>query len=195
MSYSRAYQGQTLNLLSVIMKRVSMYYCRYRLTSWHVVISVWEVKDSVKLSNCQRYDQEHNRGEKKARRVPPLSTNEQILDVQKKNIKSSKEIVLSWTSHIESLSCQASHSVPSFKGKLIQKGAVTCLSFFDCFLPQASTFSPPWQCFFLSGFIQNSITFKEGSAKEMGRSLNTLRGLDLAPRNASLPLTFARKQF
>lgn len=115
--------------------------------------------------------------------------------MSKKNIKSPKEIVLSWTSHIESLSCQASHSVPSFKGKLIPKGAVTCLSFFDCFLPQASTFSPPWQCFLLSGFIQNSITFKEGSAKEMGRSLNTLGGPELAPRNASLPLTFARKQF
>lgn len=66
-SYWRAYQGQTLNLLSVIIKRVSMYYCQYLLTSWHMVISQWKVIDSVQLSNCQRYDQEHNRAGKKER--------------------------------------------------------------------------------------------------------------------------------
>lgn len=82
-TYSRAYWGQTPKLLSVITKRVSMYYCRYRLTSWHMVISYWEGKDSVQLSNCQRYDQEHNRVEISKKRYPP-SRNEWILDVQEK---------------------------------------------------------------------------------------------------------------
>lgn len=62
------------------------------------------------------------------------------------------------------------------------------------FFPQASTFSPPWQCSLLSGFIRNSITFEEGSAREMGHSLNTLSARSW-PWGMHLPLSFAHKQF
>lgn len=58
-------KAKDLILLSVIMKRVSMYYFCIASTARHMVISSWEVKDLVQLSNCQRYDQEHNRGEQK----------------------------------------------------------------------------------------------------------------------------------
>lgn len=87
--------------------------------------------------------------------------------MSKKNMKSQKKF------HNESISCQASHSAPFFKEKLIQKGAVTCLSFFDCFSSGIPSLTVE-DSFLLSGFIQNSITFEEGSAREMGHSLNTL---------------------
>lgn len=67
------------------------------------------------------------------------------------------------------------------------KGAVTCLSIADCFFLLRLPLSPLPDGFLLCGFIQNSITFEEGSEREMGHSRHS-RGSKLAPRNAS-PLT------
>lgn len=87
------------------------------------------------------------------------------------------------------------------KGKLIQKGAVTCLSLFDCFLLPASTRTPvPRQCLLHSGFIPNSITFRGGLHGRNGQlSLNTPghHPLELVPplRNASPSHIFSQAIF
>lgn len=89
------------------------------------------------------------------------------------------------------------------KGKLIQKGAVTCLSLFDCFLPAASTCTPvPRQCLLRGGFIPNSITFRGGLRRRNGQlSLNTPghppSPLELGPppRNASPSHIFSQAIF
>lgn len=160
-----------------------MYCCRYRLTSWHVVISEWETKDSVQLSNCQRYDQQHNRwGEKNnlKKKELPLPSFYKWVDTgcpeKKKN-----EIFERNSPFAEHPPTMKAYPVKRLtarhplKGKLIQKGAVTCLSLFDCFLPPASTRTPvPRQCLLRGGFIPNSITFRGGLRRRNGQlSLNT----------------------
>lgn len=56
-------------------------------------------------------------------------------------------------------------SVPPFKERLIWKAPSPAFRSVDCFLPRASTLSPPWWWLLLSRFIHNSITFEEGSAR------------------------------
>lgn len=139
-----------------------------------------------------------NTTEESKKSYPLPSINEQITGCPKKKERNEilgKKKVLSWTPCIESLSCQASHSTPSFQEKLVQKVLSPASHSFDCFLPQAPTLFPPWQCLLLSGFIQNSITFKESSVREMGCSLLTLMGLWSWPQGMHFPLPFARKLF
>lgn len=144
-----------------------------------MVIRQWEGKDSVQLSNCQTHDREHNRAVKRRQSYPPPTFNKWM------NIRCpNKNIVICSKSDNGNLSCQASHRAPFFKEKLILKGAVTCLSVFWLFLP-------PWQCFLLSGFIPNSIIFKEGSEREMG-SLSTLLGPGVGPEEC---ISLSHKQF
>lgn len=137
-----------------------MYCCRYRLTSWHVVISEWEAKDSVQLSNCQRYDQQHNEGKNKKikKKELPLPSFYKWVDTGCPRKKKKNEIFERNSPFSEHPLTMKSYPVKRLtarhplKGKLIQKGAVTCLSLFDCFLPPASTRNPrpptvfaPWQ--------------------------------------------------
>lgn len=92
---------KTLNVVSVIGKEVSMWYCRHHRTSWRAVISHRGVEDSVQLSNCQRCDREH------------AGAGRHGYEMSKIYMKSS--LPEQW--HIKSLSCRASQRVPFFKRK------------------------------------------------------------------------------
>lgn len=135
-SDSRAYQGQTLNSFSVIIKG-----CQCIIGAIVLLLGTWLLageKWKIQCSCLTVRDMIRNTKEQKK--------SEKSYPVQQMNgYWMSKEI---WNPNNESLSCQASHSVPFFKEKLIQKGlspASHSLIVFSSsihFLPSLTVFPP-----------------------------------------------------
>ncbi len=95
-----------------------------------------------------------------------------------------EKIVLPQKSHNESLSCQASHSVPFFKGKLIQK--VLSPASHSLIVFSSSIHSLPSLTVFPPQRIHPKFNyFRGGFSKRNGRLSQHSQGSGLALRNAS----------
>lgn len=147
------------------------------LNSMPVVICHLEVKDLAWLSTSELGTRAEKMGIEN-RSFPPITEdlcpNTYVQTCLNKNTEETLEhpaLTASLTKHL---------SVPSFTEKLIWKVLSPAFHSSDCFLPWASTLSPPRQWFLLGRFIHNSITFVEGSARGMVRS-RCSRGPRLGP--------------